>query len=247
MRLGARLIAIAAAAACARSPGSTAGIQPSAPVASAPVIDSGARRPETVAPRIPPVVDSTGNSFFGLVLGEPVPVEQWGSWQCASGRVFATLGGRYRVASDDILFRSPHEHSDSTAVLAALDSVQVCFGQLQQWRATLMAVIVDSALVKLAVTWTDTLAAPGYDSLRAPLLARFGPAPDASTRSDTWEPDSLAIDLSRTSWWLPGAPQLYVTHGRGCDRYEELVHRREPSRNWVDPRTRSCWHHNPRR
>jgi hypothetical protein len=193
------------------------------------------------------VVDSTGTSFFGLVLGGPAPAEQWRTWRCGSGRAFATRGGRYRITSDDILFRSPHEHSDSAAVLAALDSVQVCFGQLQQWRASLMAVIVDSALVKLAITWTDTLTSPSYDSLRAPLLARFGPAPDASPGSDTWEPDSLAIDLSRTSWWLPGAPQLYVTHGRGCDRYEDLVHRREPSRDWVEPRTRRCWHHNPLR
>jgi hypothetical protein len=247
MRLGATLIAFATTGWCARHPASPPAPQPPMPVAAAPVIDSVAHQPEPVAPFLAPVVESTGTSFFGLALGEPMPAGQGSNWRCESGRAFATLGRRYRVTSDDILFRSPHEHSDTSAVLAALDSIQVCFGQLPQWRANLMAVIIDSALVKLAVTWLDSLNSPEYDSLRAPLVGRFGPAPQTSSRSDTWEPDSLAIDLSRTSWWLPGAPQLYVTHGRGCDRYEELVHRREPSRNWVEPRTRSCWHHNPLR
>jgi len=194
-----------------------------------------------------PLVDSGGTVFFGFQMGGRLPASTRLLLDCMSGRAFATSGGRYDIVTDDVLFRSPHEHSDSAAVLAALDSVTVCVGRPERPAGYVLVALVDSVIVKLGFSWADSAGSPAYDSLIAPLTARFGAPGEVRPTGTTWEPDSLAIDVTRNAWWIPGRPQVYVTSGAGCDRYEQMVHRREPALHWADARTDSCWHHAPLR
>src|SRR5439155_15193932 len=59
---------------------------------------------------------------FGIVLRQPLNPRAVVGQRCFTARQFALEDGFYSIVTDDALFNVPHEHQDTAAVLAALDS-----------------------------------------------------------------------------------------------------------------------------
>ena len=82
--------------------------------------------------------------LWGLELRRPINGSAVEIDQCMSGRQFAFRTGRYRITTDDALMSVPHEHQDTAAALAALDSVSACFVTSRTKHFTALLTLRDS-------------------------------------------------------------------------------------------------------
>lgn len=159
---------------------------------------------------------------------------------CESGRAYAYPKGRYDIVSDDILFSVPHEHSDSTPVLAALDSATACLGHLPAEGALVLTTLVRDSIVHIIITWPDTARPKSHDAVVSEVTAAYGP-PFVNTHGvPIWYGDSTKIVVTRRGPYGK-TPHAVLSDARACAWFEQLVHRTKPAPRYVSPDSNSCW------
>ena len=213
--------------ACARAP---------APPSSL-VTANGSR---TVAPS--PLPDQV----FGVVLAKRFNPAAFTRQTCVRAREFAFRRGSYSIVTDDVLFGVPHEHQDTTAVLAALDSFTVCVGETRELHATAVVTLSDSVVGNAHMFWPVPREAPAFDSLLRMLRETYGEPIQNSYGERLWSADSLELSLNHRGFYSDGA-SLTLSDARACEHFERLVHRQQAAPVYVDslgnldPRSNHCW------
>ena len=178
--------------------------------------------------------------LWGVHLGVPLRQTPLRIRSCESGRAFAYPKSRYDIVSDDILFSVPHEHSDSTAVLAALDSAKACMGHLPAAGALVLTTLVRDSIAQIMITWPDTSRQMTHDSVVSTVTAAYGP-PFVNTHGvPIWYGDSTKIVVSRRGPYGK-IPHAILSDARACVWFEQLVHRIKPAPRYVSPDANSCW------
>lgn len=194
----------------------------------------------TVAPR--PLPDQV----FGVVLGEPFNPVAFTRQTCVRARDFAFRSGSYSIVTDDVLFGVPHEHQDTTAVLAALDSFTVCVGETRELNATAVVTLSDSVVGNAHIYWPVPRQAPEFDSTLRILRETYGEPIQNEYGDRLWSADSLELSFKHRGFYSDGA-SLTLSDARVCEHFERLVHRQHAAPVYVDslgnpdPRSNHCW------
>ena len=224
-------IALALLAACARAP-----VAESPPVIAVPAPTEVIPAAERPAP--PPTPHTQG--LWGVHLGMPLRQTPVRIRRCESGRAFAYPKGRYDIVSDDFLFSVPHEHRDSTEVLAALDSATACLGHLRAEGALVLATLVRDSITHIIFAWPDTTRPMAYDSLVSTVTAAYG-TPFVNTYGvPIWYGDSARIVVTRRGPYGK-VPHAVLSDARACAWFERLVHRTKPAPLYAEADSNSCW------
>lgn len=190
--------------------------------------------PESAAAR------SLPDSTFGIVLRKPLNAGAFTHHRCFGAREFAFLNGAYSIVSDDVLFGVPHEHQDTGAVLAALDSFTVCAGQTRELNALAFVTLSDSVVGHALVFWPEEGQAPDYARLLAMLQRIYGESLENEHRVRYWSVDSMKLYVNRRGPYNDAAT-VSLGDARVCERFERLVHRERAARVYTDPRSNHCW------
>jgi hypothetical protein len=195
---------------------------------------------QTVAPR--PLPDQV----FGVVLGKRFNPVAFTRQTCVRARAFAFRRGSYSIVTDDVLFGVPHEHEDTTAVLAALDSFTVCMGETRELNARAVVTLSDSVVGNAHFFWSIPSQAPAFDSLLRVLSETYGEPIQNRYGDRLWSNDSLELSLNHRGFYSDGA-SLTLSDARVCEHFERLVHREHAAPVYVDslgnldPRSNHCW------
>jgi hypothetical protein len=155
--------------------------------------------------------------------------------RCFTARQFALEDGFYSIVTDDALFNVPHEHLDTAAVLAALDSFTVCRAHTRERNASAIITLLDSTVADALISWPDGNA-PAYDSMLAMLTHTYGEPFQSTDAVPFWSADSMRIYLTTRSSYDEGTT-LTLSDARSCERFERMVH----SHNSRDQRREPCW------
>ena len=183
---------------------------------------------------------------FGIALRQPLHADAFVRQRCSSARQFAFRRGSYSIVTDDVLFGTPHEHEDTAAVLAALDSFTVCAVETKELNATAIVTLRDSVVTGAHVFWPDESRAPEYDRVLASLQQTYGEPYRHKSGVRYWSADSMDLTINHRGFYTDGT-SLSLGDARGCDRYERLVHRSAPAPVYTDslgtpdPRSNHCW------
>lgn len=200
-----------------------------------------ARTPQAASAEAP-----VPDHVFGIALRQPLHVDAFVRQRCSSARQFAFRRGSYSIVTDDVLFGTPHEHQDTAAVLAALDSFTVCAVETKELNATAIVTLFDSVVTGAHVFWPDESRAPEYDRVLASLQQTYGEPYGHKSGVGRWSADSMHLSINRGGFYTDGT-SLSLRDARGCDRYERLVHRSGPAPVYTDslgnfdPRSNHCW------
>jgi len=173
---------------------------------------------QTVAPR------SSPDQVFGIVLGERFNPAAFTRQACVRARDFAFRRGSYSIDTDDVLFGVPHEHQDTTVVLAALDSFTVCVGETRELNATAVVTLSDSIVGNAHIFWPVASQAPEFDRMLTILRQTYGEPIQNKYGDRFWSADSLELSLSDRGFYNDGT-NLTLSDGRVCEHFERLVHR----------------------
>ena len=199
--------------------------------------------------RTPPAAGGTApapDHVFGIVLRQPLHADAFVRQHCSSARQFAFRRGSYSIVTDDVLFGTPHEHGDTAAVLAALDSFTVCAVETKELNATAIVTLSDSVVTGAHVFWPDESRAPEYDRILASLQQTYGEPYQYKSGVRYWSADSMDLTINHRGFYTDGT-SLSLGDARGCDRYERRVHRSAPAPVYTDslgnadPRSNHCW------
>ncbi len=133
---------------------------------------------------------------LGVVLGKVFNPSAFTQATCVSARAFAFRRGSYSIVTDDVLFGVPHEHPDTTAVLAALDSFTVCVGETRELGATAVVTLSDSIVGNAHIFWPDSGQAPTFDRMSTILQRAFGQPTRNKYGDRFWSADSLELSLN---------------------------------------------------
>ncbi len=183
---------------------------------------------------------------LGIALRQPLHADAFVRQHCSSARQFAFRRGSYSIVTDDVLFGVPHEHQDTAAVLAALDSFTVCAVETKELNATAIVTLRDSVVTGAHVFWPDESRAPEYDRILASLQHTYGEPYHHKSGVRYWSADSMDLTINHRGFYTDGT-SLSLGDARGCDRYERLVHRPAPAPVYTDslgnrdPRSNHCW------
>lgn len=183
---------------------------------------------------------------FGVALRQPLHADAFVRQHCSSARQFAFRRGSYSIVTDDVLFSTPHEHEDTAAVLAALDSFTVCAVETKELNATAIVTLRDSVVTGAHVFWPDESRAPEYDAILATLQQVYGEPYQHKSGVRYWSADSMDLTINHRGFYTDGT-SISLGDARGCDRYERLVHRSGPAPVYTDslgnfdPRSNHCW------
>ncbi len=173
--------------------------------------------------------------IFGIVLRQPLNPRAVAGQRCFTARQFALEDGFYSIVTDDALLSVPHEHQDTAAVLAALDSFTVCRAHTRERNASVIITLLDSAVADALISWPDGNS-PAYDSMLATLTRTYGEPFHSDYGVPFWSADSMDIFLTMRSSYDEGTT-LTLSDARSCERYERMVH----SHNSRDLRREPCW------
>ena len=174
--------------------------------------------------------------LFGIVLRQPLNPRAVVGQRCFTARQFALEDGFYSIVTDDALFDVPHEHQDTAAVLAALDSFTVCRAHTREVNASAIITLLDSAVADALLSWPGGNA-PAYDSMLVRLTQTYGEPFRSSYGVPFWSADSMNIYLTTRSSYDEGTT-VTLSDARSCERFERMVHRR----NSRDQPREPCWH-----
>ena len=183
---------------------------------------------------------------LGIVLGKVFNPAAFTRQSCVRARDFAFRRGSYSVVTDDVLFGVPHEHEDSAAVLAALDSFTVCVGETQELRATVIVTLSDSIVGNAHIFWPVERQAPVFERLLTTLKESYGEPIQDKYGDAFWSADSLELSLNHRGFYNEAA-SLSLSDGRMCEHFERLVHRQHAAPLYTDslgnpdPRSNHCW------
>jgi hypothetical protein len=176
----------------------------------------------------PAIAETSGvpRELWGVRLRAPIDTAQVRVLQCMTGRQFAMLEGRFDRVADDVLFHVPHEHSDSTKILAVLDAATLCaVRSSERPDAIAMVTTVADTVVGAFFVWGRTAAQPRLDALRDEVAALYGPpTPIGATGGVArWRGDSLSLFVTPRS---PIAPRVTIrlADARGCAWFERQLH-----------------------
>ena len=193
-----------------------------------------------VAPRPLP------NQVFGIELGQVFNPVAFTRQACVRARDFAVRRGSSSIVTDDVLFGVPHEHQDTTAILAALDSFTVCAGETRELNATAVLTLSDSVVGNAHIFWPVPSEAPEFDSLLRMLRETYGEPIQNAYGDRLWSADSLELSLNHRGFYSDGV-SLTLSDARVCEHFERLVHRQHAAPVYVDslgnldPRSNHCW------
>jgi hypothetical protein len=186
------------------------------------------------------------DQVFGVALGKRFNPAAFTRQTCVNARDFAFRRGSFSIVTDDVLFGVPHEHEDTTAVLAALDSFTVCVGETRELNATAVVTLSDSVVGNAHVFWPVPSQTPEFDSLLRLLSQTYGEPIQNKYGDRLWSADSLEVSLDRRGFYSDGA-SLTLRDARVCEHFERLVHRQHAAPVYVDslgnpdPRSNHCW------
>ena len=210
----------------------------------------GTRTPQPSAPpsgaRPTLSAGSAPDHVFGVELRRPLDPSAFTRQACVGARDFAYRRGSYSIVTDDVLFGVPHEHQDTLAVLAALDSFTVCVGQTRELNATAVVTLFDSVAGNAHVFWPEGHPAPDYDRLLTMLTEMYGEPRRNERGVRSWSADSMQLYINRRGMYNDG-PALDLSDARACERFERLVHRQRAAPVYTDslgnpdPRSNYCW------
>jgi len=211
---------------------------------------AGTRTPQTPVlqsdARPTPPARSAPDHALGVELRKPFNPAAFSRQACVGARDFAYRRGSYSIVTDDVLFGVPHEHQDTLAVLAALDSFTVCVGETRDLNATAVVTLVDSVVGHAHIFWPDASPASGYDRILASLKEIYGEPLQNAYGVRFWSADSMKLYINRRGFYSDGTA-LDLSDARACDRFERLVHRQHAAPVYVDslgnldPRSNYCW------
>lgn len=189
---------------------------------------------------------SVPDQVFGVVLGKLFNPVSFTRQACVSARDFAFRRGVYSVVTDDVLFGVPHEHEDTTAVLAALDSFTVCVGETRELNASAVVTLSDSIVGNAHIFWLVASQAPAFDRMLTMLRETYGEPIQNKYGDGVWSADSLELSLNHRGFYNDGT-SLNLSDARVCEHFERLVHRQNAAPVYVDslgnldPRSNHCW------
>lgn len=211
---------------------------------------AGPRTPQTSAAPSDAGPTAPGRSVpdhvFGVELRKPLNAVAFSRHACTGARDFAYRRGFYSTVTDDVLFGVPHEHQDTIAVLAALDSFTVCVGETRDLNAIAIVTLFDSVVGNAHIFWPDASQAPGYDRMLTNLMELYGEPFQNEYGVRFWSADSMKLYINRRGFYTDGTA-LDLSDARVCDRFERLVHRQRAAPVYVDslgnpdPRSNYCW------
>jgi hypothetical protein len=182
----------------------------------------------------------TPDHVFGIVLRHSLDPGAFNRESCVGARDFAFRRGVYSIVTDDVLFGVPHEHQDTTAVLAALDSFTVCVGETRELNATAVVTISDSVVANLHLFWPDERQAPAYDRMLTILEEIYGEPLRNDYGVQFWTADSMTLYVNRRGFYNE-ATSVSLHDARACERFERLVHREHPAPVYMNPGSNHCW------
>jgi hypothetical protein len=203
-------------------------------------------------PHRPPVSTQTTarrpvpDEALGITLRKPLNPAAFTRQRCVNGRAFAFIFGHYSVVSDDALFSVPHEHDDSAAVLAALDSFTVCIVETRELSALAFVTLDDSLVSHATIFWDEEDKAPKPAEVLALLTPRYGEPLKNAYRVQYWSADSIDLYINSQGLYNE-ATAVTLDDSRACRRFERLVHRGHPPPVYVkengdpDPSSTYCW------
>ena len=184
---------------------------------------------------VPAAARPVPDRIFGIVLRQPLNPRAVVGERCFTARQFAFEGKSYSIVTDDALFSVPHEHQDTAAVLAALDSFTVCRAHTRERNASAIITLLDSAVADALISWPDGNA-PVYDRMLATLTQTYGEPFQSAYGVPFWSADSMDISVTTRSSYDEGTT-LTLSDARSCDRFERMVH----SQNYIDQPREPCW------
>jgi hypothetical protein len=179
-------------------------------------------------------------SLWGIALRQPIDGSAVEIDQCMSGRQFAFRAGRYRITTDDALLNVPHEHQDSGAVLAALDSVTACFVSSRTRRFAAFLTLRDSLVTDASIFWPDSAGRPTVAAVIAEITAQYGRPLINEYGGAEWEADSAIISVTPRGMFLESVA-VTMSDRAACEWFERLIHRRTPRIQYRDADTNQCW------
>ena len=191
--------------------------------------------PHAAPGSVPAAARPVPDRIFGIVLRQPVNPRAVVGQRCFTARQFALEDGFYSIVTDDALLSVPHEHQDTAAVLAALDSFTVCRAHTRELNASAIITLLDSAVADALISWPDGNA-PAYDRMLATLTHTYGEPFHSDYGVPFWSADSMDIFLTTRSSYDEGTT-LTLSDARSCERYERMVH----SHNSRDQHREPCW------
>ena len=184
---------------------------------------------------VPAAARSVPDRVFGIVLRQPLNPRAVVGRRCFTARQFALEDGFYSIVTDDALLSVPHEHQDTAAVLAALDSFMVCRAHTRELNASVIITFLDSAVADALISWPEGHP-PAHDSMLARLTQTYGEPFHSDYGVPFWSADSMDIFLTTRSSYDEGTT-LTLSDARSCERYERMVHRP----NSRDQQREPCW------
>jgi hypothetical protein len=177
--------------------------------------------------------------LWGLELRRPITGSAVEIHQCMSGRQFAFRGGRYRITTDDALMSVPHEHQDTAAVLAALDSVTACFVTSRTKHFTALLTVRDSVVTHISIFWPDTAGRPTFAGVVAELSRTYGAPAINEHDVAVWKADNGDLYVTSRGMFLESVA-VTLADRAACEWFEGLVHQRTPRRRYLDARAARC-------
>jgi hypothetical protein len=183
---------------------------------------------------------SAPHQVLGIDVRKPWNPAAFVRQTCSSARAFAFRRGSYSIVADDVLFSVPHEHQDTTAVLAALDSFTVCVGETRELNATAVVTLSDSVVGHAHIFWPDQRRAPDYDRMLTTLTKAYGEPYQNERGVQFWAADSIELTIGHRGFFNEGT-SLDLADTRTCDRFERLVHRHSAAPVYLDAGSNYCW------
>ncbi|HJU69553.1 MAG TPA: hypothetical protein VJ650_15035 [Gemmatimonadaceae bacterium] len=176
---------------------------------------------------------------WGIVLRRPIDPSAVEIDRCVNGRAFALRDGPYRITTDDVLLSVPHEHQDTTAVLAALDSVTACVVVSRTRHFSAVLTLRDSVVINASIFWPNTTGRPTVAGVIAEITAKHGPPRLNEHDGAHWEADSSSIYVTERGPFLASVA-VTLSYAPACEWFESLVHRRDRRPRYTDPRANHC-------